>query len=613
MTRMLTLWLAAIAAALVFFASPAVAQDDAAAPAQDAQPEVPEAYRSPRATMMTFLEAMDPDAPDSQAAVNALALPPGADATAGEQAAARLLGVLNRLGRVQAWHLPDEATVRRENLDSFVFFPQTSLSDHRALVQAGARGAIALAEQDDGAWKFSRETVEGLDALYASVESVERKIGADEAAFDPTLRLRRAMPEELRGRFLDIAYYQWLGLLLLIFIAVVLDWTVQAILRGVTTARIRKRGGEAHPDTIRKTMRPYGLFAAALFLVATIWLLGLPVTAQRVVLVAVRLVLSVAGVWAAFRTADLVGEIFERKAAGTASRYDDLLIPLIRKTAKIFIVAIGLVYIANSLSIEIVPLLTGLGIGGLAVAFAAKDTIENFFGSVAVVLDQPFQVGDWIAVDDVEGVVEELGFRSTRIRTFYNSLVTVPNATLVRAKVDNYGKRKYRRTSTSLSLTYDTPPEKIEAFCEGVREIIRTHPYTRKDYYCVYFNNFGAHSLDVMLYCFHECPDWQTELRERQRLYLDILRLADRLGVEFAYPTQTLFVNPEAENGEPAPPPGNDADERALTLGRREAAAIMRQQPWRRKRPAPEQLATSSLADDDNDDTQIESKIGGDG
>lgn len=607
------MWLGALCALAIGTAPAGAQQGQSAAPEQTEQApaqDVPEAYNSPRATMRTFLEAMDPDAPDMPAAIEALDLPPGAE-DAGQQTAARLLGVLNRIGMVDLWRLPDAEQAEREGLERFVHFPVRGLASHEDLLAAGAHGRIVLAKQPDGAWRFSRETVEGLDELFASVESMERRAGVDEAAFDATLRLRRMMPEELRGRFLNIAYYQWIGLLLLIFLAVVFDWLVQAALRALATNRLRKRGEEAEPESVRKAMRPYGLFSGALLFIGTVWLLGLPVTAHQVILTAVRLVLSVAGVWAAYRTTDLVAEVFARKAAKTESRFDDLLIPLIRKTVKIFITAVGVVYIAGALSIEIVPLLTGLGIGGLAVAFAAKDTIENFFGSVAVVLDKPFQVGDWIQVDDVDGVVEELGFRSTRIRTFYNSLVTVPNATLVRAKVDNYGERKYRRTSTSLSLTYDTPPDRIEAFCEGVREIIRTHPYTRKDFYCVYFNNFGAHSLDVMLYCFHECPDWQTELRERQRLFLDILRLADRIGVEFAYPTQTLFVNPERDGEEPAPPPGSDAETRAHRLGRAEAARVMRQQAWRSRRPEPEQIASSSLAEED-DDSQIESKIGGD-
>ena len=183
-----------------------------------------------------------------------------------------------------------------------------------------------------------------------------------------------------------------------------------------------------------------------------------------------------------------------------------------------------------------------LGIGGVALAFAAKDTISNFFGSMTVLADRPFGIGDWVVVGDVEGTVERLGFRSTRVRTFYNSVVTIPNSRMADTNVDNYGKRQYRRVRVMLSLTYDTPPEKIDAFCEGIRELIRLHPYTRKDYYHVYFNKFAASSLDVLLYAFFQVPDWSTELRERHKLFNDILRLAKRIGVDFAFPTQTLLM-----------------------------------------------------------------------
>ena len=114
----------------------------------------------------------------------------------------------------------------------------------------------------------------------------------------------------------------------------------------------------------------------------------------------------------------------------------------------------------------------------------------------------------------------------------------------MRAVVDNYGRRKYRRWSTHLNIAYHTTPEQIDAFCEGIREIIRLHPYTRKDYYQVWMHKFGPHSLDILLYVFFETPDWNTELRERHRLSLDIMRLADRLNVEFAFPTQTIHTVP---------------------------------------------------------------------
>ena len=202
-----------------------------------------------------------------------------------------------------------------------------------------------------------------------------------------------------------------------------------------------------------------------------------------------------------------------------------------------------------------------MGSGGLAFAFAAKDTVENFFGSIAVIADRPFEVGDWVVIDDTEGTVESLGLRSTRIRTFYNSQITVPNAELVRARVDNYGRRNIRRYKTMLNLAYNTPPARIEAFCEGVRELIRQHPYTHKESYHVWLNQFGAHSLDVLVYMFFQTPDWATELRERHRLMLDVLRLGDRLGVEFAYPTQTLHLRRAGQDVAAASPVDEHADE----------------------------------------------------
>ena len=185
----------------------------------------------------------------------------------------------------------------------------------------------------------------------------------------------------------------------------------------------------------------------------------------------------------------------------------------------------------------------------MAVALAAKDTIANFFGSVMIFVDRPFQIGDWVVVDGAEGIIEEVGFRSTRIRTFYNSVITLPNARFMEAKIDNYGARQYRRTFVTLNLTYDTTPEQMQAFVEGVRAIIVANPHTRKDYYEVHMSGFGAHSLDVMLYFFFAVDSWSMELRERHNVYLEIMRLAKDLGVEFAFPTQTLFVDQVAAPG----------------------------------------------------------------
>jgi MscS family membrane protein len=288
-----------------------------------------------------------------------------------------------------------------------------------------------------------------------------------------------------------------------------------------------------------------------------------------------------AGVWAAYKLVDLVAAHFQALAGKTDSKVDDVLVPMIRRALKIVVIAFGVLFIAQNLDIDITSLLAGLGIGGIAFALAAKDTVENLFGSFTVLIDRPFRIGDWIVIGDLEGTVEELGFRSTRIRTFYNSVITVPNATLVRTAVDNLGARRYRRLKSMISVQYDTPAERIEAFCEGMRELIRKHPYTRKDYYMVYFNEFADSSLNILLYTFFRTPDWTTELRERHRLLVDIVKLAHRLGVEFAFPTRTLHLAsvPVGVAGASAAPaaaeavPGTTAG--ALRLGREEAEAVL--------------------------------------
>jgi MscS family membrane protein len=278
--------------------------------------------------------------------------------------------------------------------------------------------------------------------------------------------------------------------------------------------------------------------------VGALWL-GLPTIVFRIYVEAIVVVAVIAFTVMAYRLTDVAGAIFARRAAASDSRFDDLLVPLLRKTLKVLIVAIGLVTIAGTVGIEVAGLLAGLGLGGLAFALAAQDTVSNLFGSITVLLDRPFQVGDWVVVGDVEGTVEEMGFRSTRIRTFYNSLITLPNSNLIKASVDNLGARRFRRWSTRLGVAYNTPPEKIDAFCEGIRELVERHPYTRKDYYHVYFNGFAAACLEILLYVFFETPDWATELRERHRLAVDILRLAHELEVEFAFPTQTIYLRDE--------------------------------------------------------------------
>ena len=573
------------------------------------------ALASPRATVFSFLKAIrQVDEGDFDAWPTVLAtidfrhtsLEP--DSQPARQAAQDLWRAMNHIRAFRPEELPGRSDLAQD-VSTWTLFPRPDSVEDLALIRAVDLDdmAIALVRLPDGSWKFSSRTIEQASELYDALRPLGAKVAFDDTRDLTRPWLEQHMPPSLQGQVLDVAYWQWLGLLVLILMGVTLDHVVRAVLRVVTGRVLRQQDGEAKAATIATAMRPVGLLAAGVFWLLTVNVLQMPGIAHTVLVTAARLFTVIATVWAAWRVVDLISEVAENKAKQTRSRFDDVLVPLVRKSLKIFITAFGVIYAASTLNINIWPMLASLGIATAGIAFAAKDTIENFFGSIAVILDRPFEVGDWVVIEGkTEGTVEQVGFRSTRVRTFYNSQITVPNANLVRATVDNYGRRKYRRWSTTLGIQYDTPPATIVTFTEGIRELIRQHPYTRKDYYQVWFNGFGSSSLEVLVYVFYEAPDWSTELRERERLALDILRLADQLGVQFAFPTQTVHLYKE-EHSEPTSrhePPQSATDRRAMVKGVKAARTLIADQKWKQEKPGPVEFTDTGSVDEEDEHTQ---------
>jgi len=522
----------------------------------------PDTLISPRATMETFLHAMndikrgEPQRIDD--AVTTLDLSdvsPLVRRERGRDLAWMLLEVMDRTRLIDTGRIPANPTG-----EPYLFARYKS-------------GVIRIAPMEDGRWLFDREGVSRLPMILDELSATKRVKGDDDAQYLPWhLRLRQQIPERLKQKDFLLENWQWIGIFIIILVGVVADKLVSLVLRSLVRRWKNRSSGDEFQALSDQVLRPLGLMVMAVIWWVGINLLGLGEDSLLVLLVAVKFLASLSGVWAAYRLVDIVAIYLLRRALRTESKLDDALVPLIPRTLKIFVTVIGFVFIADNINVDISSLLAGLGLGGLAFALAAKDMVQNLFGSVTVLMDRTFSVGDWIIVGGVEGSVERIGFRSTRIRTFYNSVVTVPNSKFITADVDNMGERRYRRLSCKLSLTYDTPPDRIEAFCEGVRELIRQHPYMRNDYYQVYLNEFAASSLNVLLYVFWETPEWNTELRERHRFMLDILRLAKRLGVEFAFPTQTLYMRTEdipAQPGETVP------QTQAFELGRQEAVAVV--------------------------------------
>ena len=267
--------------------------------------------------------------------------------------------------------------------------------------------------------------------------------------------------------------------------------------------------------------------------------LGFSIIALTEFMILSKIISYIGMIWLAWRCSDIIAAVLKEKAQKTETKFDDLFVPFITRTLKVIIALVGFISIAEILNLPLSSILAGLGIGGIAIAMAAKDTIANIFGSLTVLVDRPFSIGDWVKIHDVEGTVEDLGFRSTKVRTFYNSLISVPNSVLLTASIDNLGARSYRRVSIKLGILYNTPADKVETFCQGIRQLIQDHPDTTSEFH-VYFNDFNESSLDIMVYFFMTVPDWGKELSNRHDLFISFLKLAEEQRISFAFPTRTI-------------------------------------------------------------------------
>ena len=406
---------------------------------------------------------------------------------------------------------------------------------------------IEMQRQADGLWRFSESTIHKLDELWERWQSKPMPGQYVPAANEPLVeRVRRLFPPTFhQKRFVLLHDWQWISLVALLLLGFAADALVRFLLHYFSAAWFRFVRTAEEYDAERRLWKPVGLLAQALVWYGGMALIDLPTALLSMLLAGLKFFTVVAAIWTVFRLTDLVARHFCRHADKTDTRFDDLLVPLFSKTIKVIAIGVGVLMCAEALQLPITGLIGGLGLGGAALAFASKDTVSNLFGSFTVLIDRPFEIGDWIISSGVEGTVETVGFRSTRIRTFYNSLITVPNSLFTTAIVDNMGRRQFRRVRTTLQVDYDTTPEQIEAFCEGVRELIRLHRSTWKESYQVCLKEFGENSLDILLNCFLDVPDSSAEAEQRQSLFLAILRLADALDVSFAFPTRTLHMYSE--------------------------------------------------------------------
>jgi len=246
--------------------------------------------------------------------------------------------------------------------------------------------------------------------------------------------------------------------------------------------------------------------------------------------------------WLLARGVNVVSSVMRGRVQQTKSKLDDQLLPIVTDLSKFAVYAIALIVIVESLGYPASSLIAGLGIGGLAFALAAKDTLSNFFGSITIFLDMPFQIGDWVIFGSVEGIVEGIGLRSTKIRTWSDTLITVPNSTVANATIENVSLFRKRRVSFKLGIAKDTTPARAEAVVAEIRARLDAHPDVVSGHY-IFFNEFTDSALSIMVYYFIQFTSWREYLDVRQQLNLEFLRILETKDVKISYPTRNLIMD----------------------------------------------------------------------
>ncbi|MCB0665753.1 MAG: mechanosensitive ion channel [Saprospiraceae bacterium] len=386
-------------------------------------------------------------------------------------------------------------------------------------------------ERTDSQWHYSEESVKEIPELYKNVYPMG------------THRLVSFFANSGGNKVLGISLWQLAGLLILIAMSILMYLIFAWFLRVLIKYASGSIGTiEHYADHVKRIASVGSLYLLVWFLKLFYPLLQFPAKVNMVVQTLFKITLTILLALVAMRLVKLFASYLKSLSARTESRMDDQIVPMVEQILKIVVSIVAVLNVLHILDFNVTALIAGVSIGGLALALAAQDTVKNFLGSVMIFTDKPFQIGDWVEGDGFVGSVVEVGFRSTRIRTSDTSIISVPNGSMANISVTNKGVRQYRLFATNIGITYDTPPDLIEYFIRGLKQIIIHHPEVANDDYYVYFNDLASSSLNIFMRCYMKAPTYDDELRIRESLHFAIVRWAEKLGVRFAFPSSTLYI-----------------------------------------------------------------------
>jgi MscS family membrane protein len=345
--------------------------------------------------------------------------------------------------------------------------------------------------------------------------------------------------------FAGIPLWQYLSSFIYIFLAFYVSKALDALISG----RVKKwaeKSTTKFDDLLVDLLRgPVRIISFVILLHIGMKVYSWPETLASFFSAALKIIVAISITYVVLKAVDALVRVWrERTTTPENEQFSRQLLPLISKSLKVFVVIIAALVTSQNLGLNVTGLIASLSIGGLAIGLAAQDTLANLFGAVAVLVDKPFKVGDRIKLDTVEGTVESIGFRSTRVRNLDGHLVTVPNKTMGNATITNVTARPNIKTVMNIGITYDTPPERVKRALKILEEVFRGHPKTSD--LIISFNKFESSSLNIMVVHWWGDTDFKAYLGGIQEMNLKLKERFDAESIEFAFPTQTLYLKQDS-------------------------------------------------------------------
>jgi MscS family membrane protein len=340
----------------------------------------------------------------------------------------------------------------------------------------------------------------------------------------------------------NLAWWQWAALPLLVLGALLAGMVLSRLTRAVLGWFTRRTAATWDDELLARAGRPLTLgWALAIVSVGLPWL-ELSAQARNLAERWVHGLFLFSFFWMLWRAVEVAGHAFANARWAQEHPGSRALLPLGRRVAKVAVVIASIVALLSELGYSVTSLVAGLGIGGLAVALAARSTLENLFGAFSIGADQPFREGDFVKVEDFMGTVEAIGLRSTRIRTLDRTIITLPNGKLADTKVESFAERDRIRLACDLGLTYGTTAAQMRQILAGVERVLREHPKIFPDTIVVRFKELGASALTIEVMAWFLTKDFAEFQAIRQDVLLQFMAVVEGCGSSFAFPTQTVHV-----------------------------------------------------------------------